>query len=168
MSALFETAGLVTKRKATGSSFRVNHIPLELSSFNCFYENPIHGVDLGILMVFISETFVIENQNGVLINQPACTAVILEKGRIKKDLLQKIGSSAAAAAVDDMITDIYELMAALLEDHFPRYGKLLASEIRPHVYETETRQFNEAMWNTPDHVRLGPEAISKLQATLVF
>jgi hypothetical protein len=169
MSDLFETEGITTRRKATGSSFRISHVPLEFSDHNCVYENPIYGLEIGFAAIFVYETFPLkQKQYDRIIQQPVCTAVVLEKGRLKKVLEQKLAPNFPVSAANDVIADLYGLIVEWLNSDLTQYYHFNKSEVPIHIYETETRQFNDAMWNVPPNVRLGSEIIEKTQATLVF
>jgi hypothetical protein len=56
MNALFETDGMSAKRTETGSRISINVISKDFSEFAFFYENPIYGLNIGIVAIFISET----------------------------------------------------------------------------------------------------------------
>jgi hypothetical protein len=169
MNALFEIDGMSAKRTETGSKIRLNAIPKEFSPFTLFYENQIHGLNIGIVAIFAYETFSLkQKQYDRVIQQPVSTAIILEKGRLKATLEQTLGPSVSQSVVDNTVSDIYELMLEWLNNDFTQYYHFDKSEVEAHIYEGVPRPFDDAVWHLPTNVMPGPELISKLQAERVF
>jgi hypothetical protein len=169
MNALFETDAMSAKRTETGSRIRINAIPREFSPFTFLYENPIHALNIGIVAIFVSETFSLkQKQYDRVIQQPVSTAIILEKGRLKATLEQTLGPSVSNSVVDNIVNDIYELMLEWLNNDLTQYYHFNKSEVDAHIYEAEPRPFDDAVWHLPTNVKPGPEVISKLQAERVF
>lgn len=168
MSGLFETDGPATTRTSTGSRFRVSNIPLEFSGFNCIYETPIYGLKIEFAAIFIGEKFALKQKKyDRTIQAEVCIAVVLEKGRLKTAIRERLPSHPQSD-VDNMITDLYELIVEWVNSDVMRYYEFNKSEAPAHIYEVEPRLFNDAMWNAPKDKTPGPELIKTLQATLVF
>jgi hypothetical protein len=70
MSELFETDSGSTKRKETGSRFVLNTTPIDFAKYNAFYENPVYGLNIGILAIFTSEIFELKSTYGHVVQQP--------------------------------------------------------------------------------------------------
>ncbi|MEW6643784.1 MAG: hypothetical protein AB1586_24960 [Pseudomonadota bacterium] len=168
MTALFETDGVTTKRMSTGSKITLNTTPPELSDGTTFlYESPRYRLKVRFPAIFVFETFVIAQLNGTDIDQPVTAAVILRKGQLASIVEHQLGASLSQPIVDEVLGDIYSLILEEIRRSLVRFQKLEVSKVGPHIYEAETRLFNEAMWNSPDDVYLGPETMSRLKATLI-
>jgi hypothetical protein len=168
MNALFETDLISAKRKATGSRITVNQTPREFSEHAFLYENKKQGLSIKIPAISVFEEFPLkQRQYDRIIQQRVCTGVILERGRLKAAIEQKLGSSVSPSLVRDIIRDVYELMLEFINSDLTRYYYFNKSEVTFHIYEAEARQFYEAIDASPDNMSVGPEAISELQAKLV-
>jgi hypothetical protein len=169
MNALFEVDGMSATRTETGSRIRIDAIPTEFSPFTFFYENPNYRLNIGIIAIFAYEVLSLKQKRyDRVIQQPVSTAIILEKGRLKATLEQKSDPSVSHSVVDDIVSDIYELMLEWLNNDLTQYYHFNKSEVDAHIYEAEPRPFDDAVWHLPTNVKPGPEIISKLQAERVF
>jgi hypothetical protein len=169
MDALFETGTGFAKRKETGSRFLLNTTPMEFAKYNCFYENPIYGLNIGILAIFTSEMFALKSLNyGHVIRQPVTTGIILERGRLKADVEQQLGPRIPTTTVEAIINDVYELAVELFMDGYPGIYDLRAAGVKIHIYEAETRKFHDAFWATREGAGPGAEIIANVQAERVF
>jgi hypothetical protein len=168
MSALFETTVRSATRKQTGSRFELSGISMELAKHNCFYENPIYHLNIGILAIFTSEVFALKSLNyGHVIRQPVTTGIILEKGELKADIERKLGPQIPSSAVAAIINDAYELMVELFMDGYSGIYDLRAAGIKIHIYEAERRKFHDAFWTTREGPGPGAELIASVQAKRV-
>jgi hypothetical protein len=168
MSALFETDSGSAKRKETGSRFVLNTTPEEFAKYKAFYENPVYDLNIGLLTIFISEVFALKSTYGHVVQQPVNTGVILEGGRLKADIEQKLCSRIPASAVQALINDLYELMVEFFISAFTGIYDLRAAGIKIHIYEAETRSFHYGLRTISQQTRPGPETIESLQAVRVF
>lgn len=169
MSAQIETGTGFAKRKETGSRFLLNTTPMEFAKYNCFYENPVYGLNIGILAIFTSEMFELKSLNyGHVIRQPVTTGIIFEKGRLKADIEHNLGSRASVSLVEAIISDVYELAIELFMDGYDSIYDLRAAGVKIRIYEAERRKFHEAFWATREGAAPGVEMIENLQAERVF
>ena len=164
MTAIFETSRLMIRRIETGSQFRLNLVPLEFASYNASYENPVHGLSIGLLVIFLTETFELnETASGRVLQQPVNTGIVLEQGKLQRTLEERLTPDA----VEVVVKDAYELMIALLANQFSGRYNLNEEGIKFGIYEAEKRRFNDVVfeqnWKTP-----AAKMIAALQAKLVF
>jgi hypothetical protein len=103
-----------------------------------------------------------------VVQQPVNTGVILEGGRLKADIEQKLCSRIPASAVQALINDLYELMVEFFISAFTGIYDLRAAGIKIHIYEAETRSFHYGLRTISQQTRPGPETIESLQAVRVF
>jgi len=99
-----------------------------------------------------------------VIQQPVTTAVILEKGRLHATLEETLGSSVSHSVIDNIVSDIYELMLEWLNNDLTQYYHFNKSDVPVRIYEAEARQFYDVVLHFPENVKPGPEIISKMQA----
>ena len=169
MSAQIETGTGFAKRKETGARFVLNTTPMEFANYNCSYENPVYGLNIGILAIFTSETFALKSLNyGHVIEQPVATGIIFEKGRLKADIEQNPAFRGADAPAEAIIRDVYELAIELLMDAYKGIYDLRTAGVKIHIYEAATREFHHAFWTTREGSGPGSELIANLRAERVF
>ena len=169
MPALFETRASSSRRIETGSEFCINAIPAEFSEHDCFYANPIYGLNVGFQQIKIFENFDLKIRlTGKPVRHPIVTAVILEKDRLKRAVERGLGPSASADNLNAVVRDAYELIRQYFLATAVTYYELNEQTLDFHIYEADAASFRPAKRNMPLHVEPGPDAVAKLQAALVF
>jgi len=165
MAAIFDINTSSARRKATGSIFRLNQIPMEFSGYNCFYGNAENAYEIGFLAIFAAETFALKHQRYEhVIQQPVVTHVVLAKGSLRMAIQQKHPSDFPSSAIDVLVQDVYELMKAFFLNNFNGSYDLKAAEVEISIWEAEPKRFGEAFSDNLQRALPAPALVQKLQA----
>ena len=147
-------------RVTTGAVFSLNIVPLEFSLFECSYNNPKHGVNVGFRARWIYGR--IERlDDGAANERQICFGMILVNGELEKRMEQTIRETERQVDADALIRDCYELITCFIRNENTRKEV----DIDPHIYVVSERGFGTF---EPEVPSVGPEAITNLNAERVF
>ncbi len=160
MTEMIETSWTSAKRTATGSEFSLNLVPLEFSSFECWYENPGFGLKVGFQARFIYDHRPVE-KDGKIIQWPICLGIILIEGELRGLIEKALDGRASKDQIDDLVRDCYELIVVFIrakDDRQRRFG------VQPHIYQAAASRLTSFV----STVEVDPHAIVQTRAVLVF
>jgi hypothetical protein len=141
--AEIETTWTSAKRKTSGSEFMLKLVPLEFSTDQCLYRNPLLGLEVGFEARWIYDTIPISKGDDI-IHYTGLLGVILIDGQLQARIEQAVAQRELKGETDEAASDCYELIVEFIHGMDERQDRI---GVQPHLYVAPSSQFSSLAWS---------------------